>query len=269
MRPLSETVLSILLAFALALHAPALAQERTGSPATGEDGPLPSDLQEQVGVRMILIDVVVVDRDDRTVPDLALEDFEIVVDGFRVAPDTLDVGCAEAMEDARAVRRPDRRLHVPPSGGTRRLVILLDYLHLDQLARAEVLEHARETVRHGVTDGDEVMVAAIAGGLRIEQTFTADRDRLEDVLERMEYDISLWNGNFTHLSEEPFFASLEALFNVLGAVPGHKGIVMYSNSPAPADEDDLAFAALAASASVSRCSVYPVHAAGLVAAAPG
>jgi hypothetical protein len=120
-----------------------------------------------------------------------------------------------------------------------------------------------------MTANDELMVAAIAGGLRVEQVFTSDRQLIEDTLERMEYDISLWNGNFVHLSEQPFFGAMEVLFSVLGTVPGHKGVVMYSNSGAAADQDDLMFADLAASASASRCSVYPVHAVGLVAAAPG
>lgn len=240
----------------------ALAQQST-------DTPLPSDLEEDVGVHLVLIDTVVVDRAGRTVSDLTLEDFEIIVDGKNVDIDTLDTSCAAPMDDPRAVRRASGRPHLPTSGDVRRIVVLLDYFHLDQMARVEVLENVREMVRHGMTANDELMVAALAGGLRVEQAFTSDRQRIEDVLKRMEYDISLWNGNFTHLSERSVFESMEALFGVLGAVPGHKGIVMYSNSPVEADQDDLMFADLAASASASRCSIYPVHAVGLVAAAPG
>jgi VWFA-related protein len=231
--------------------------------------PLASDLEEEVGIQLILIDTVVVDRAGRTVPDLTFDDFEIIVDGKPVDVDTLDVSCTGPMDDPQQVRRASKRPHLPTSGAVRRIVIVLDYLHLGPIARTDVLERAREMVRHGMTSNDEVMVVAIAGGLRIEQTFTSDRQRVEDVLEQMEYDISLWNGNFTHLTEQPFFASMNALFNVLGSVPGHKGIVMYSNSGARSDENDLKFARLAASASASRCSIYPVHAAGLVAGRPG
>jgi VWFA-related protein len=236
--------------------------------AEGVD-PLPSGLEEEVGVRLVLIDAVVVDRAGRTVPDLTRDDFEIIIDGKPVDVDTLDASCAGPMDDPQQVRRAIKRPHLPTSGTIRRIVIVLDYLHLGLIARADVLQRAREMVRHGMTGNDEVMVAAIAGGLRVEQTFTSDRQRVEDVLERMEYDISLWNGNFTHLTERPFFDSMDALFKVLGSVPGHKGIVMYSNSRARSDENDLMFASLAASASASRCSIYPVHAAGLVADRPG
>jgi hypothetical protein len=132
-----------------------------------------------------------------------------------------------------------------------------------------VLEQARAMVRHGATAQDRIMVAALDGGLRIEQTFTVDTDRVLATLERMEYDITLWEPAFGHLTEEPFFAGLRALLEVLAFEPGDKGIVLFSNSPAPADESDRAFAELAATAGVARCAIYPVHAAGLTTLRPG
>ena len=85
----------------------------------------------------------------------------------------------------------------------------------------------------------------------------------------MEYDISLWEPSFFHLTETSFFAGLSALLDVLNAVPGSKAMVLFSNSPSPSDENDLEFAQLAALASAARCSVYPVHAAGLTTLRPG
>jgi hypothetical protein len=49
---------------------------------------------------------------------------------------------------------------------------------------------------------EELMVVALTGGLRVEQPFTKDRGVVVDTLRRMEHDISLWNGNFGHLTEE-------------------------------------------------------------------
>ena len=108
------------------------------------------------------------------------------------------------------------------------------------------------------------MLVAIVGGIRIEQVFTSDAERLIDALDRMEYDITLWNANYAHLTELPFFASLESLFDVLSTVSGAKAVVLFSDNPASASENDLQFASLAASASASRCSVYAVHSTGLV-----
>jgi VWFA-related protein len=231
--------------------------------------PLAVDRQDQVEVRLVLIDAVVLDRHDRTVPDLGMDDFEITVDGRRHPIDTLDVSCAAgAADDPRSVRDPSRR-PVPAADVERKLVLALDYLHLSQLRRVDVLEHAKRMVRHGAAPGDKIMVAALNGGLRIEQSFTPDHARVIDALERMEYDISLWQPSFSHLTEEPFFAGLRALLEVLAFEPGSKGVVLFSNSPAAADENDLEFARLAAVASASRCSIYPVHAEGVTVIPPG
>ena len=109
--------------------------------------------------------------------------------------------------------------------------------------------------------GDELMVAALTGGLRIEQPFTSDTDRVLESLKRMQYDISLWNGNFRHLNEYGFLDGMTTLLDVLGTVPGPKAVVLFSGmTDVPLD---LQFQELAAVASNARCSLYPVDAAGL------
>jgi hypothetical protein len=89
----------------------------------------------------------------------------------------------------------------------------------------------------------------------------------------MEYDISLWKESFSHQTERGFLRGMTALFDVLGTVPGPKAVVMFSamrDTPL-----DLEFAELAAIASTSRCSLYPVDTGGLtaptkdIAAVPG
>jgi hypothetical protein len=56
--------------------------------------------EEQVQVRLVLVDVLVTDRSGRTVPGLVQEDFTLLVQNRPVEIDTLDSGCrAGAMED--------------------------------------------------------------------------------------------------------------------------------------------------------------------------
>jgi VWFA-related protein len=240
--------------------------QRTDDPAAQ---PVDLGQQEEVEVRLVLIDAVVLDRQDRTVSDLTLDDFEITVDGRRLPIDTLDVSCAAgSLEDPEAVKNPKRRAPIS-TDAERNIVLALDYLHLNQIERVDVLEQAQSMVRQSMTANDRIMVAALNGGLRIEQVFTADHGRVLDTLKRMEYDISLWEPSFFHLNEDPFFDGMQVLFDVLGSVPGNKGVVLFSNNPGSAHENDLRFADLAAGASSSRCSVYPVHASGLTAARPG
>jgi len=226
--------------------------------------PLDLDQREDVEVRLVLIDALVVDKDGRTVPDLTIDDFEIAVDSELRPIDTLDVNCdAGQADDPRGVKRPRLRGAPVAPDAERSIVLALDYLHLTQFERVDVLEQAKEMVRHGATAKDQIMIVALNGGLRVEQSFTPDHQQVLKVLDRMEYDITLWQPSFQHLTEEPFFFGLQALMDILEQVPGSKAMVLFSNSPANATENDLRFATLAATASASRCAIYPVAASGL------
>ena len=122
-----------------------------GALADGE--PLSVDKIEEEQVRLLLLDVVVVDRDGRTVPDLTLEDFEVLSAGHVRAADTLDVDCpGGSMADARGVSHPRKR-ELSAAGEERKVVIALDYLHLGSMEREMILDQAREMVLHGSGEG--------------------------------------------------------------------------------------------------------------------
>jgi VWFA-related protein len=247
-------LLAVLLAAALPLGL-ALAQER-------EVEPIEVDKVEEARVRLVLLDVVVLDGKGRTVSDLTLQDFEVLAAGQVAPADTLDVACSGGgIEDPQGVRHAKlRQAPAAPEQG-RRVVLAVDYLHLDQPSRARVLDQAMLAVEHGLVEGDEVMVAALNGGLRIEQPFSADRDEVLASLQRMKFDISLWQPDYTHLTDFGFTTGMIALFDVLGAVAGPKAVVLYSAmGDVPLEKQFEEIAAIAAS---SRCSIYPVDARGL------
>lgn len=233
------------------------------SPVPSGEAPVEIDRVETEHVRLVLLDVMVVDGQGRTVPDLTAQDFEVMAGGKPVAVDTLDVDCpAGAAADPVAVRRAAGR-KPPVSGNTgRRVVLALDYLHLGQLQRAAVLEQAKDMVEQGTVDGEELMVVALNGGLRIEQPFTPDRQQAMRALHRMEFDLSLWARDFRHLNERGFVDGLVSLLDVLGALPGNKAVVLFSAMGDVAL--DSQFTEIAAIAAASRCTIYPVDARGLV-----
>ncbi len=107
------------------------------------------------------------------------------------------------------------------------------------------------------------MVAALTGGLRIEQPFTTDADVVLASLKRMQKDISLWNGNFAHTNEFGFVRSVTALFDVLASASvGPKAVVLYSAmQDVPMDDQ---FERIAAIAATSRSALYTVNPYGLV-----
>jgi len=242
-------------------------------------GPEPStpvdvDQVEQVKVRLVLLDVLVLDAQQRTVPDLTREDFEILSGGNRVDIDTLDVACpGGAAEEPVGVRHASRRPGAVAPEAERRIVFAVDYQHLGRIERIEALEQARQMVEHGSVAGDRIMLVALNGGMRVEQTPTQDRETVLQSLERMEYDVSLYGRDFPHLNENGFMRGMTALLDVLGTMPGQKALVLFTTMrDVPLD---LQFRQLAAHAAASRCSIYPVDVLGLPtdrmapAAAPG
>lgn len=236
------------------------------APLFADEPPRELGVRESAEVNLVLVDTVVLDADDRTVPGLTRDDFEVRFRGERMPIDTLDVACeAGALDDARAVRRADRR-EVVPAVDTRRIVVAFDYLHLGPQGRNNAFAKARELFLGEVASGDEVMLVALTGGVRIEQPFSSDPEQSLRTLRRMDHDITLWNGNFAHLTERGFVRGLSGLFDVLATVPGRKSVVLFSEM---ADVPlDLEFDKLSAAAAASRSAVYSVDVRGLVPADP-
>jgi VWFA-related protein len=242
--------------------------------AQQEAPPIEVDKVETARVRLIMLDVVVLDSEGRTVPGLTLEDFEIVAGGRAVDADTLDVDCTDALDDPGSVRHAKTREMPAPTEQGRKIVMALDYMHLDMLQRAEALDYAMEAVKVSAP-GDQILLAALNGGLRIEQPFTADHDEAWRGLRRMQRDITLWQPSFEHSSEIGWIRAVTTLFDVLETVPGPKAVVLFSGmGDVPLD---LEFQEIAAHAAAARCSVYPVDVRGITtlnggggtAAAPG
>jgi VWFA-related protein len=255
----------ILLASALAAFAvieAAAPDDLYAQDPKSEELPLETGAIEEEQVRLVILDVVVVDRHGNTVSDLTADDFEIRAGGKMRAVDTVDVQCdAGALAEPATVNRPSQREVPDYSGSSRKIVLALDYLHIPPILRTEVIGRARDTVRHTVASGDEIMVVALNGGLRIEQHFTDDRDDVLATLDRMEFDITLWQPDYFHLRENLFVDPLVALLDLLGQEPGNKAMVLYSTMrDVPLD---FQFNEIAAIAATSRCAIYPVDAAGL------
>ena len=206
-RVLLSSVLTVSAVVLAAAHEPLRAQN-----ADGESAPIETGAVEEEQVRLVILDVVVVDRHGNAISDLTAEDFEIRA-AAKVRPvDTLDVQCDPgALAEPETVTSASRREVPGYSDGSRKIVLALDYLHLPPILRPEVLQRARESVRHAASPGDEVMVVALNGGLRVEQHFTDDLDEVVSTLDRMEFDITLWQPSYSHLHENLFVDPLVAL----------------------------------------------------------
>ncbi len=234
--------------------------------------PLQSGVTETVEVRLVTIDAVVLDAEDRAVQGLDRDAFELDLDGKPAEIVAVDESGRPSPSPpgppaASAVRSP------APSGASPRprIVLALDYPHLilphrrDRGAYVASIVHRLELQfgSAGTLETD-VMLVALAGGLRTVQPFTRDAGTLVASLRRMRDDPTLYGGQFGHLTERRFFEDLNTLMATLGNDPGSKAVVLFSAGNEPDTvRYDLDFRDLAARAADARAAIYTVDSEGL------
>ena len=229
------------------------------------DRPLVIDRQETVEVRLVLVDLMVLDRQGKAVAGLGKDDFTLLIQNRPVEIDTLDVFC-DRIEQTRAI---EQSVPVAVGGADRpRIVLLFDYYHMDMGDRIDALEHAGKIV--GSLPGetvDEVMIAVLTDGLRVLQPFTTDQEKLSAALLSMKEDVTIWarifDPPYRPLTEQGYFKDLGRLMDVLMGYEGRKAVVMFSSFLGNSDQDDLWYLDVAHRAAESRTLLYPVYARGV------
>ena len=257
MRGTTAAVIATLL---LALAAPA--EEPAQDPEIEAD-PVESGLVEEVQVKLVLLDVLVLDRKGRTVSSLGRGDFELTIDGHEVDIESVDAVCPggaapDVTAGSAAVKERPRSKHSVPH----RIVHAFDYDHMENVALT--LEQARESVRRHSRAGDEQMLVALGPTLRVEQDFTSDAEVLDRALERMHDDLGLYGAHLGRLTDRRFYQRLQSLMDLLDRVEGPKVVLLYSG-PFPADgfNHDVEYRRIAALSARARVALYPVDTGGL------
>ncbi|MGH9870218.1 MAG: hypothetical protein ACREAA_18905 [Candidatus Polarisedimenticolia bacterium] len=230
--------------------------------------------KEIVKVRLVTLDVAVFDGKDRTVPDLQAADFDLFVDGRRVPIDTFDPSCPSGgLESPRGGWT--KAWAEPPAGAPedpRRIIFVFDYLHLPgvkstdgtpMMAHYIAIRQLMRALRELPEANEEIMLAVLDGGLRVEQPFTASRAATLATLARMEKDVTLYAGHFDHATEDPMFTGLNALIDLVDTVEGSKAAVIFTGGRGPGDLYDPDYRALGDHASLARVSFYPIDCSGL------
>jgi VWFA-related protein len=240
-----------------------------------EDEPIPTDVEERVEVRLAILDVIVLDRRGRTVPDLRPDEFEVTVNGRDVEIASVDVSCPigevedpAADDDLSAAvvpfARPEAAVH------PFRVVLGFDFRHFGRTGHrapvtlvGEIVDKIKETLESEPLPGEETMIVSMGNGLRIETPFTSDRREVLDSVDRVLNDPVNFGGHFDHLTENAFFSEVKALMDVLEAIPGKKAVVLFTGPLGNGFEYDPHFRELAALSATSRVALYPVDSGGL------
>ena len=249
----------VLLAYFLNVGPFAVANSQSDPP------PVPIDKEEKVEVRLVQVDLMVFDRQDRAVGGLGKDDFTLLIQNRPVEIDTLDHICDpdEQVETVDPEAAPS-----PGHTSIPRTVLLFDNYHMDMGDRIAALRHAGKIVDSpALNQSGEVMVAVLTDGLRVLQPFTTDPAKLSAALASMQEDVTIWARIFEPpyrpLTDQGYFEDLGRLMNVLMGYDGLKTVVMFSSFLGKSDQDDLWYLDVAHRAAESRTLLYPVYARGV------
>jgi VWFA-related protein len=178
-----KTAILFPLAFALTIWG--------GHPVSGQDD------AESAGLRVssfsVIVDVVVTDKNNRHVTDLAREDFQVYEDGvpqrvefFQLVSPRRKRAASDNENDAASLgflEGPEAaELGSPPN----LILMLLDYATVEYLNQGYIREAAIEYVRQHLRPNDLMAVFQVGRSLRFLQNLTNDREELTAALSRMD-----------------------------------------------------------------------------------
>ncbi|HEX9735550.1 MAG TPA: VWA domain-containing protein [Thermoanaerobaculia bacterium] len=163
------------------LAQPSPAQEEAEGPVTDEV------FQEQIGIEVVNVDVVVTDKKGRAVEGLTREDFELRIDGRLV-----EIANFYAVTGAEATPAPAPAVEedaAPPDAAAPRdpvhVVVYFDSFYLTPISRKRVLEDLPAFFERQIADGARILLAVHLQDLKVMSEFTDDLDELRSALARI------------------------------------------------------------------------------------
>ncbi|HVW83821.1 MAG TPA: VWA domain-containing protein [Bryobacteraceae bacterium] len=268
---------------------------------------------------LVIIDVSVKDKSGKVIPDLKKGDFTVLEDGKPQQVSVFEFQKLDSDEPLPAVpATKDVRIAAGPSPATagqapgsaaaqrgapkpiirfqdRRLVAMLfDFSTMGIPEQARAQKAALEFIRKRLRPADLVAImTAGTGPLKIEQDFTDDRDRLQEVVKKFSIgeanDLAGLSGNggddtsgedtgtafnadeteFNIFNNDRKLVTLQSAAKLLAAFPEKKALIYFSSGIEQSGTDNQAQLESAVNAAKrANVAFYPIDARGLVATAP-
>ena len=181
--------------------------------------PLPTDIIEETGVSLVLLDVEVRDEEGRPIPGLTRDDFTVILNGSRRPIYSVDDFCEPApatplvaegetagrpsvAEGDPAASRPAtaEESPTPPATGRQvrigakvpKFILYFDFSQFRGDGRANALDAAERWVRETMQPGEQAQLVAHTVKRRLEPLtgFTSDKDLLLSVIEKVRPDMA-------------------------------------------------------------------------------
>jgi VWFA-related protein len=177
---------SIGLAACAVVTASALGQGAVATPA----------VVETVQVNIVNVEVVVTDREGRSIPGLTSQDFEVLEDGtpVRITNFYASVRGRQALagmlERGQLPQGPQEEGATIPDEQALRLIFFVDNANLTLSRRNVVFEQVRSLLKQGLQARQaQVLLATSGGSVRIQQPFTSDENALLATVGRLEHQV--------------------------------------------------------------------------------
>jgi len=275
----------------------AAAQQRPPTPRR-------SGFRFKVNTNLVLVNVVVRDKQGNLVRGMTKDDFQLFEDG---KPQTIaDFG----LEDTDAIALESQNIPgvtgvagAPPAPPpdpqsteemrNRRIIILFfDFTAMDPEQIDRTVTAAKQFVEKQMAPADLVALVSLASSMRLDLDLTANRERINRVLDAyvsgqgQGFDsgdtgsaegTAETGGSFTPddtdynvFNTDRKLEALESLMQTLGGIQQKKSIVYFSNGISRSGiENQAALRGATAMATKTNCSIYPVDIRGLAALPPG
>jgi VWFA-related protein len=265
--------------------------------------PRPGGFRFRISTNLVLVNVVVRDKDGNLVRGLTKDDFQLFEDGKQQT--IADFGFEDVDAIALAAQTgptasgtapappviPDPQ--TPDEMRNRRLVILFfDFTTMDPEQIDRSVDAARRFVEKQMTPADLVAIVSLASSLRLDLDLTANKERILRVLtayssgQGQGFEAGLEGsaegapetaGAFTPddtdyntFNIDRKLLAIESLMETLGGIQQKKSIIYFSNGVSREGIDNQsALRATTAMAVKTNCSIYPVDIRGLAALPPG
>ena len=199
------------------------------------DSPTVPQFEQDIAVRLRLLDVTATDSSGKYVTDLRADEFKVFVNGREVQIRTFDT---YSPGDTVGLQPADAEMPVAgvprASMPERRIVLFFDQSYSSFRGLKNAKESAIEFVRRGLSPGDQVMVVAYDMSLKIYQTFTHDREAVAAAIDTIKFGFSNNpSGGAAFRGENPhniriYLQAMQKLALYLKSFRGRKTFVMLS-----------------------------------------
>ncbi len=297
----------VALLFVMEMTAPPVSHSQNAPappPQKTPAAPRRSGFRFRVNTNLVLVNVVVRNKHGNLVRGMTKDDFQLLEDG---KPQTIadfgfeDVDAIALSEQngptvsgvAGAPPPPPPDPQTPEEMKNRRIIILFfDFTAMDPEQIDRSVTAAKRFVEKQMTPADLVAVVSLSSSLRLDLDLTANRERIQKMLDSYTsgqgqgFDAgdtgsaegaAETGGSFTPddtdynvFNTDRKLMALESLMQTLGGIQQKKSIVYFSNGISRSGiENQAALRSATAVAAKTNCSIYPVDIRGLAALPPG